>query len=128
MWNSSVFKAGTLILVSQLGLAQTTGQQTTGQTSHRAKRSTKVATATWSPDVQAALGIGATDFKTAGLNKLTQPQLEALENAAKSHPYIGPKNKLLSCAASSFSKSLACRCSRTPRSSRSSAGMSVSGT
>jgi hypothetical protein len=61
-----------------------------------------VAAATWSPDVQATLGIASADFKTAGLNRLTQPQLEALENSAKSHPYIDPKKKLLRCAAISL--------------------------
>jgi len=58
--------------------------------------------AVWSPEVQQALGLSATDFKTAGLNKLTQTQLQALENSAKSHPYLDPKNKLLICTANAF--------------------------
>jgi len=41
---------------------------------------------------------------------------------------VGRPTQPVSCAASSAWKSRACSCSRTPRSSRSSAGISVSGT
>jgi hypothetical protein len=85
--------AGFLILVS-IGVA---GSQST--TASKPRSGTKTTFATWSPDVEQALGVTAGDFKTTGLNKLTPAQLQALMNAAKSHPYVGPKQKLLSCPA-----------------------------
>ncbi len=56
----------------------------------------------WTPDVQKTLGVSSAEFKTDGLNRLTEKQLEALESSAKSHLSIDPKIKLLSCAASSL--------------------------
>ncbi|MCL2658941.1 MAG: hypothetical protein FWD64_00280 [Acidobacteriaceae bacterium] len=63
-----------------------------------AKAAPKLATATWSPDVETALGVSSTDFRTTGLNKLTPSQLQALEEAVKRHPYFDATKKLLTCA------------------------------
>ncbi|HEX7157981.1 MAG TPA: hypothetical protein VF214_03115 [Edaphobacter sp.] len=90
--------AGFLFLMS-IGVA---GSQSTtaSKPTSKPKSGTRTTLATWSPDVQQALGVTAADFKTAGLNKLTTAQLQALMNAAKSHPYVDPKKKLLNCPAS----------------------------
>jgi hypothetical protein len=82
------------VAISQLAVAQSAP-------AHK-RTTTKTPMAVWSTDVEQALGVSSADFKTTGLNKLTQPQLEALESSAKSHPYINPKTELLSCAASSL--------------------------
>jgi hypothetical protein len=89
--------AGFLILVS-IGVA---GSQSTtaNKPTSKPRSATKTTLATWSPDVQQALGVTAGDFKTTGLNKLTPVQLQALMNAAKNHPYVDPKQKLLTCPA-----------------------------
>jgi hypothetical protein len=50
----------------------------------------------WTPDVQQALGVSATDFNTYGLNKLSKAQLTMLENAARPDP----KKRLLTCPGS----------------------------
>src|SRR5215469_5239259 len=92
-----VFRVGLagFVVVAHVAIAQSAP-------AHKPKTATKTTIAVWSPDVQEALGVSATDFKTAGLNKLTQTQLQALESSAKSHPYIDPKKYLLSCAANSL--------------------------
>ncbi len=53
---------------------------------HKPKASAKLVMAVWSPDVQKTLGVSAEDFKTDGLNKLTQVQLTSLEGSAKPDP------------------------------------------
>jgi len=89
--------AGFVVLLSTCdAVSQTT------PTHNKAKTPAKTAMAVWSPEVQQTLGLSATDFKTTGLNKLTQTQLQALENSAKSHPYLDSRNKLLSCTANAF--------------------------
>ena len=66
----------------------------------RAKTPPKLAAATWSPEVETALGVSSTDFRTTGLNKLTPSQLQALEEAVKRHPYFDATKKMLTCARS----------------------------
>jgi hypothetical protein len=61
-----------------------------------AAKSSKSTAAVWTPDVQQTLGISASDFNVAGLNKLTKVQLTMLENAARPDP----KKHLLTCPAS----------------------------
>jgi hypothetical protein len=75
--------------VGQFALAQTA-------TPHKPRTSAKVPMAVWSPDVQKTLGVSSEDFKTYGLNKLTQPQLTNLENSIKPDP----NKHLLTCPAS----------------------------
>lgn len=92
--------AAVLAFAAPLALAQTTGTKPAQAPAAGTKpksRTAKTSLATWSPQVQQILGVPATDFKTAGLNKLTQPQLDALINAAKSHPYVDPAKKVLTC-------------------------------
>jgi hypothetical protein len=51
--------------------------------------------AVWTPDVQQILGLSATDFTAAGLNRLTKAQLTMLEAAApdqKKHVLTCPAN------------------------------------
>jgi hypothetical protein len=87
-----------LAVMSPLALAQTPGAKPAPAPGTKPKsKTTKTSMAAWSPDVQQALGVSATDFKTTGLNKLTQAQLEALENLARSHPYADPKKHVLTC-------------------------------
>lgn len=94
--------AGSLALAQATGTKPAPASQTPAAAGAKPKsRTPKTALATWSPEVQQALGVSATDFKTAGLNKLTQPQLDAFVSAAKTHPYIASGNKLLTCPASS---------------------------
>lgn len=94
-----LFRASVVVLALgfQRGLAQTTNE-----TIHKTKSPAKVQMAVWTPDVQKALGVSSADFKTDGLNRMTEKQLEALETSVKSHLSIDPKKKLLSCAASSL--------------------------
>jgi hypothetical protein len=61
-----------------------------------AAKSSKSTAAVWTPDVQQTLGISASDFNVAGLNKLTKVQLTMLENSARPDP----KKHLLTCPAS----------------------------
>ncbi len=94
--------AAVLAVACPLALAQTTATTPTSATGAKPKSKTaKTSLAAWSPDVQQTLGVSATDFKTAGLNKLTQPQLDALISAAKSHLYADPAKKLLTCPVAS---------------------------
>lgn len=104
-----LFQLGVAVLAfaGPLALAQTTGAKPAPASPAQAgtkpkSRTAKTSLAAWSPDVQEVLGVSATDFRTAGLNRLTQLQLDALVNAAKSHPYIDPAKKLLTCPASSL--------------------------
>jgi hypothetical protein len=91
--------AAMLAIACPLALAQTTAAKPASAAATKPKSKTaKTSLAVWSPDVQQALGVSATDFKTAGLNKLTQAQLDALMTAAKNHPYADPAKKVLSCA------------------------------
>lgn len=95
--------AAMLALACPLAIAQATATKATQAAATKPKSKTaKTALAVWSPDVQQTLGVSATDFKTAGLNKLTQAQLEALMSAAKNHPYADPAKKVLTCAASTL--------------------------
>jgi hypothetical protein len=76
-----------LVLVGQVAMAQST-------TTHKPKTTPKPAMAVWTPDVQQILGLSATDFTAAGLNRLTKAQLATLEAAA---PY--QKKHVLTCPA-----------------------------
>ena len=95
----SLFRVSIVVVAlgSQRGLGQTTTQ-----TTPKPKSTAKVQMAVWTPDVQKALGVSSAEFKTDGLNRLTEKQLEALEGSTKSHLSIDPKKKLLSCTASSL--------------------------
>jgi hypothetical protein len=81
-----VFAVGT-VLVAQVGAAQTAKP--------KPKSSSKNA-AVWSPDVQQALGVSASDFTGLGLNKLTKTQLAMLELRLRPDP----NKHLLTCPAS----------------------------
>ena len=63
---------------------------------HRAKTPSKATTAVWTPEVQQTLGVSAGDFTAVGLNKLSKPQLQALETAVRNDP----AKHLLTCPAS----------------------------
>jgi hypothetical protein len=82
-----VFVVGA-VLTAQVGVAQTAKPKT--------KSSAKSTAAVWTPDVQQTLGISASDFNVAGLNKLSKTQLTMLENSARPDP----KKHLLTCPAS----------------------------
>jgi hypothetical protein len=75
----------TIALVPSSGHGQTTAPTTPPP--HKSRATAKVAMAAWSPDVQKSFGVSADDFKTSGLNKLTQAQLTAMENAVKPDPH-----------------------------------------
>jgi hypothetical protein len=76
-----------LVLIGQVTLAQKAGV--------KSKSSAKTAMAEWTPEVQQTLGISASGFVPAGLNKLTKAQLAALLTAAKPDP----KKHVLTCSA-----------------------------
>jgi hypothetical protein len=80
--------AGAVISLMALGLTGSlaSAQTTPSPAPHKPRTSAKTAMATWSPDVQKALGLSSDDFKTDGLNKLTQVQLNNLMNSAKPDP------------------------------------------
>ncbi|WP_263367308.1 hypothetical protein [Edaphobacter bradus] len=63
------------------------GVSASGQTaSHKPRSSTTTTTknvAVWTPAVQQALGVAASDFNAVGLNRLTKAQLDALVSAAQ---------------------------------------------
>ena len=71
--------------IISLGLA---GSIASAQTPapHKPRSSSRTPMAVWSPDVQKTLGLSSDDFKTDGLNKLTQVQLTSLMNSAKPDP------------------------------------------
>ena len=75
---------------------QTTTPKPKSATKSSAKSSAKNPPAVWTPDVQQTLGISASDFTVAGLNKLSKTQLTMLENSARPDP----KKHLLTCPAS----------------------------
>jgi len=77
-------------LVAQVGIAQT------AKPKPKSKSSAKSPAAVWTPDVQQALGVSASDFTAYGLNKLSKTQLTMLENSARPDP----KKHLLTCRAS----------------------------
>lgn len=89
---SREFGVGVLavVLVGNTAMAQTA-------VAHKPKTSAKVAMAVWTPDVQQSLGISASDFNAAGLNKLTKVQLSVIETAIRPDP----KKHLLTCSANS---------------------------
>jgi hypothetical protein len=80
--------AGAAISLMALGLAGSlvSAQTTPSPAPHKPKSSARTQMATWSPDVQKTLGVSSDDFKTGGLNKLTQVQLNNLMNSAKPDP------------------------------------------
>jgi hypothetical protein len=83
-------------LVAQVAVAPTTTPKPKSATKSSTKSSAKGTAAVWTPDVQQTLGISASDFNVAGLNKLSKTQLTMLENSARPDP----KKHLLTCPAS----------------------------
>jgi hypothetical protein len=83
-------------LVAQVAVAPTTTPKPKSATKSSTKSSAKGTAAVWTPDVQQALGVSASDFNVMGLNKLTKVQLTMLENSARPDP----KKHLLTCPAS----------------------------
>ena len=69
-------------IAGSLAAAQTTPTPSP----HKPKTPSRTTLAAWSPDVQKTLGLSADDFKTDGLNKLTQVQLTNLMNSARPDP------------------------------------------
>ena len=85
-----------IILLASLAGVLLTGQMALAQkTAAKSKSSAKTAIAQWTPEVQQTLGVSASGFTAAGLNKLTKTQLTALLAAAKPDP----KKALLTCSA-----------------------------
>ncbi len=93
------------VLALPLTLAQATWAQTATTPAappatpvpHKPKAAPKpTTTSLWTPDVQQALNVSATDFVAVGLNKLTKAQLQALEAAVRNDP----NKHLLTCPAS----------------------------
>jgi hypothetical protein len=80
---------GALVVMSAVGLAQTTKPKSSGG-------AIKPTMAVWTPEVQQTLGVSADNFKAEGLDKLTKMQLVALETSARIDPHKG----LLTCPAS----------------------------
>jgi len=76
-----------VLLTGQMGLTQQ-------KTAVKSKSSTKTAMAQWTPEVQQTLGVSASGFTAAGLNKLTKAQLTAVLASAK----LDPKKSLLTCS------------------------------
>jgi hypothetical protein len=90
--------AATLVL-AHVTWAQTAAPPATPPTTpapHKAKPAPKPTTTLWTPDVQQALNVSATDFVAVGLNKLTKAQLQALETAVRNDP----SKHVLTCPAS----------------------------
>jgi hypothetical protein len=83
-------------LVAQVTVAPTATPKPKSATKSSTKSSAKGTAAVWTPDVQQALGVSASDFNVMGLNKLTKVQLTMLENSARPDP----KKHLLTCPAS----------------------------
>ena len=75
-----------VLFMGQVGLAQ--------KTAAKPKSSAKTAMAQWTPEVQQTLGVSASGFTAAGLNKLTKAQLTAVLSSAKPDP----KKSLLTCS------------------------------
>ncbi len=83
-----------VILWVSLASILLTGPIVLAQTAARSKTSAKVPMAQWTPEVEQTLGISASGFAAAGLNKLTKAQLTAVLTAAKPDP----RKTLLTCA------------------------------
>jgi hypothetical protein len=81
-----------VLLTGQVGFAQQPQQP---KTAAKSKSSAKAAMAQWTPEVQQTLGVSASAFAAAGLNKLTKAQLAAVLTAAKPDP----AKSLLTCSA-----------------------------
>lgn len=79
-----------VLFTGHVGLAQ---QKTTA----KSKSSAKAVMAQWTPEVQQTLGVAASGFTAAGLNKLTKAQLAAVLASAK----LDPKKALLTCSTGS---------------------------
>ena len=89
----SLQRVCTVVLISAGLVAQVAVAQTAKS---KPKSSARSAAAVWTPDVQQALGVSASDFTALGLNKLTKTQLSMLELRLKPDP----NKHLLTCPAS----------------------------
>jgi len=77
---------GILVITTALAASPASAQTAPKPAPHKPRTSAKTTMAVWSPDVQKALGVSSDDFKSDGLNRLTQPQLANLMTSAKPDP------------------------------------------